>query len=176
MLDSKIATRTRRGAMKLRVNLVPDAIGEAAKRCTAMADNDRAVLDQMIGYAQSARCRWRILLDYFDADLGDVRLIPHVSQPGRETEARPKVIDELGDQSCGNCDNCLAPPIVIDAIPQEQKRIVPRPPRWDLGATVTVRKYGEGAVEMVSGDSVAIRFPNGETRTFLSRFVKSVGA
>jgi ATP-dependent DNA helicase RecQ len=175
MLDSKVATRTRRGAIKLRADLVPDAIGGAAKRCTAMAENDRAVLDQMIGYAQSARCRWRILLDYFDADLGDVRLTQPVSQPGRELKALPKVIDELGDDSCGNCDNCLAPPIVIDAIPQEQERIVPRPPKWDVGATVTVRKYGEGAVEMVSGDRVAIRFPDGETRTFLSRFVNSVG-
>jgi ATP-dependent DNA helicase RecQ len=39
---------------------------------------------------------------------------------------------------------------------------------------VRVRRYGEGSVAMVSGDRVAVCFPDGETRTFIGRYVKRV--
>ena len=37
-----------------------------------------------------------------------------------------------------------------------------------------MRRYGEGVVEMVSGERVAVRFPDDETRTFIARYVKRV--
>jgi len=53
-------------------------------------ERDREGLEQMVGYAQSGYCRWKLLLDYF----GD-------AAPGFE--------------HCCKCDNCLAPPAIQDA-------------------------------------------------------------
>ena len=44
----------------------------------------REKLERMTGYAHGARCRWQMLLEYFDEDAGFER--------------------------CGSCDNCKAPP------------------------------------------------------------------
>ena len=50
-------------------------------------ERDREGLEQMVGYAQSGYCRWKLLLDYF----GD-------AAPGFE--------------QCCKCDNCLSPPAI----------------------------------------------------------------
>ncbi|MCE3262854.1 MAG: RecQ family ATP-dependent helicase [Pseudoduganella sp.] len=50
-------------------------------------ERDRAALAQMVAYAQSGYCRWRMLLDYF----GD---------------------DTAGIERCGCCDNCRSPPTI----------------------------------------------------------------
>jgi ATP-dependent DNA helicase RecQ len=42
--------------------------------------NDREKLERMVGYGQTALCRWRTLLDYFG--------------------------EAVALQSCGTCDNC----------------------------------------------------------------------
>ena len=58
----------------------PDAI---AREYTARHDADRTKLERMQQYAQSAACRWRLLLDYFE---------------------------EAGEfDRCGTCDNCVTP-------------------------------------------------------------------
>ncbi len=53
-------------------------------------ERDRQGLDQMVSYAQSGYCRWKLLLDYF----GD----------------RP-----LDFERCCRCDNCLSPPSIQDS-------------------------------------------------------------
>jgi ATP-dependent DNA helicase RecQ len=54
-----------------------------ARDYAARMDADRAKLERMLQYAQSASCRWKLLLDYFDEGNGFDR--------------------------CGVCDNCLTP-------------------------------------------------------------------
>ena len=54
------------------------------------SERDREALELMVSYAQSARCRWKLLLDYF----GD---------------------DTAGIERCGVCDNCKSPP-TIDSV------------------------------------------------------------
>jgi ATP-dependent DNA helicase RecQ len=44
---------------------------------------DRDKLEQMMGYGQSAKCRWMLLLEYFGESL---------------------------EEPCGTCDNCRHPP------------------------------------------------------------------
>lgn len=44
------------------------------------------------------------------------------------------------------------------------------------GQAVRVRKYGTGQVAFATAEQVAVLFPDGTTRTFLSRFVKPVDA
>ncbi len=109
----------------------------------------------MISYAQSARCRWRMLLDYFAASP------EHTSH------------DELDGDVCGVCDNCLHPPQVMES-PREAREhaldpgkskdkdkdtIKPRP-SFAPGDNVRVRRYGEGTVELVSGERIAVRPQN----------------
>jgi ATP-dependent DNA helicase RecQ len=62
-------------------------------------ERDRHGLEQMVSYAQSGYCRWKLLLDYF----GD----------------RPSDFER-----CRQCDNCLSPPSIQDS-PRQQ--ITPAP-------------------------------------------------
>jgi ATP-dependent DNA helicase RecQ len=46
-------------------------------------EKDKEKLERMMQYGQSAGCRWRLLHDYFN--------------------------EEMEDERCGTCDNCLHP-------------------------------------------------------------------
>jgi ATP-dependent DNA helicase RecQ len=59
-------------------------VEEVARQYAARMEGDRDKLQRMALYAQTARCRWKELLEYFGAD-----------------EAL---------ESCGVCDNCVNPP------------------------------------------------------------------
>jgi ATP-dependent DNA helicase RecQ len=43
---------------------------------------------------------------------------------------------------------------------------------FEQGDIVDVRRYGEGTVTMVCGDQVAVVFPDGETRSFIARYLR----
>ena len=120
-------------------------------------ERDREALEQMVSYAVSGFCRWKLLLDYF----------------GDEVE---------GFEKCCTCDNCLNPPaaVLLDeiAIGDDEFDRTPAPseqepgPAFAVGAAVKVAKYGAGTVASVAGDQVAIDFPDGEQRSFLADYVK----
>ncbi|MGH9308506.1 MAG: RecQ family ATP-dependent DNA helicase [Vicinamibacterales bacterium] len=76
---------------------VPAArIEEVASAYASRQDADRDKLEKMASYAQSAQCRWKLLLEYFkEADTFD---------------------------RCGSCDNCLAPPELDIAPPIDRDR------------------------------------------------------
>jgi ATP-dependent DNA helicase RecQ len=178
--DIGMTRRTRHGGMKLideDGSKAAARLDEASNAYVARAERDRAVLESMIGYAQSARCRWRILLDYFAHDTDEARACETVSASGAHY-VMPG--DELEGKTCGQCDNCLHPPEVIESPRElvEQARLKggARPkrtvPAFERGERVLVRRYGEGVVEMVSGESVAVRFARDETRTFIARYLK----
>ncbi|SAK56483.1 ATP-dependent DNA helicase RecQ [Caballeronia temeraria] len=168
--DIKMTRRTRNGGLKL----IDDGgamakVDATAEKFAARAERDQAVLGRMITYGQSARCRWRMLLDYFATDVADV-----ADARSQASSGDRKPIDELGGESCGVCDNCIHPPTV-----QESPREIQVPARaheltrtFAVGDVVRVRRYGEGTVEMVSGDRVAVRCSDDETRTFIARYVK----
>ncbi len=95
--EIRMTRRTRHGGMKL----IDDGeaiarIDDAATQYATRAAHDRAVLERMITYAQSARCRWCMRLNYFAADIAEVKEA-HIS----------KLTDELHNENCGVCDNCL---------------------------------------------------------------------
>jgi ATP-dependent DNA helicase RecQ len=167
--DIGMLRRTRKGSVTVLDNNAPPDMQEAAQRFTEMAAHDREVLERMISYAQSGQCRWRFLLDYFHAHLDEARL----------HKAASSVPDELDGGVCCKCDNCVSPPIVTPSAREihEIRQPASRPKRvaktWNPGDVVNVRKYGTGRVEMMSGDRVAVSFPDGETRTFIARFVKA---
>jgi ATP-dependent DNA helicase RecQ len=60
-----------------------DKIEEVGRQYAARQDTDRTKLERMAHYAQSATCRWKLLLDYFG--------------------------EGEGFERCGKCDNCREP-------------------------------------------------------------------
>ncbi|MEN3340052.1 MAG: ATP-dependent helicase RecQ [Acidobacteriota bacterium] len=72
------------------------SIEDVAREYAARMDGDRAKLQRMALYAQSAQCRWKELLTYFgEAD---------------------------GFEVCGTCDNCTNPPDRQYAPPVDRER------------------------------------------------------
>jgi len=67
----------------LRADVSPEQLEEVAHEYAGRHDADKAKLERMASYAQSAMCRWKLLLDYFEE--GD------------------------GFERCGSCDNCIEP-------------------------------------------------------------------
>ncbi|SAL03703.1 ATP-dependent DNA helicase RecQ [Caballeronia fortuita] len=179
--DIGMTRRTRRGGMKL-IDAGDDKsairLDDASREYAARAERDRAVLERIIGYAQSAQCRWRMLLDYFAHNIDERRASAEFAVDARYSTPD----DELDGKTCGVCDNCLHPPEVIESPREhrEQMRIdeEAKPKRvartFETGERVRVRRYGEGVVEMVSGERVAVRFPDDATRTFVAEFVRRV--
>jgi ATP-dependent DNA helicase RecQ len=76
-------------------NVTAQRLEEIASQYAARMDADRAKLQRMALYAQSARCRWTELLAYFD---------------------------ESGLEACGTCDNCTEPPDQLYAPPVDRER------------------------------------------------------
>src|SRR5687767_587481 len=77
---AKAKVRSIRAMMK---ELRTDDPAVVAKEYASRVDADRRKLEQMAGYAQSAACRWKLLLENFgEAD---------------------------GFDRCGTCDNCVTP-------------------------------------------------------------------
>ncbi|ACC73905.1 ATP-dependent DNA helicase RecQ [Paraburkholderia phymatum] len=158
MLDAQLVKRNRARRYGLRDETVEDdALVAALERYSDLAERDRAALEQIIDYAQTGRCRWRTILEHFGHDEGVER--------------------------CGTCDNCLDPPHVepVKAPSTAQGRMMDTARKtldaqrgFARGQSVRVRKYGTGQVSFATAEQVAVLFPDGTTRTFLTRFVKAV--
>ena len=111
---------------------------------------DQALLEQMVFYAQTGWCRWRVLLEHL--------------------QALPQGFDR-----CGHCDNCVrlaqhlqeeAGKGADDAAPAASAKAVFAP-----GDEVRVRRYGRGRVVAADALSVDVEFANGERRCFLPDWV-----
>ena len=125
---------------------------ELAEVYAGKQERDREALEQMVSYAVSGFCRWKLLLDYF----------------GDEVE---------GIEKCCKCDNCINPPQVaeIEIRDDEFAPLDSAPdcaPQFETGAQVRVPKFDVGTVVGIAGDQVTISFPDQSTRTFLVDFVE----
>ena len=127
-----------------------DAVyAELAEQDARKHERDSAALEQMISYAQSGQCRWKLLLDYF----GDT-------------------VD--GFERCCRCDNCRNPPEVAAEAPArapEAEPVVAPVAPFAVGDPVRVPKFDAGVVAAVAGEQVTISFPGGDERTFMASFV-----
>ena len=162
--DAGVARRDARRRYRLSEREPAPALREkvpvAAQAFEAMRKRDADALERMMDYAQSARCRWRLVLDYYDE---------------RATFER-----------CGVCDNCLHPPRV-EPLPAPQAnlpreaaarrqaaRLAERQRGWSRGDPVRVARFGDGAVLTSTAEQVAVQFPDGTVRTFLANRVRRV--
>jgi ATP-dependent DNA helicase RecQ len=155
LVDEQLVARDRHRRMRL-ADAAPEqaAIAAAVERFEQMRRHDKQVLERMIEYAQSGRCRWRLLLEHF----GDMHEI----------------------ERCGECDNCRHPPSAGSLAPADEASLPDATHRkrdarqrgWQVGERVRVPRYGGGEVVLATTEQVVILFPDGVTRTFLSGYVK----
>jgi ATP-dependent DNA helicase RecQ len=128
------------------------ALARLADEYGRKGESDRHKLERMIFYAQSAFCRWKVLLEYFE-----------------EAEDFDR---------CGTCDNCVDPPELRLAPkttrPKWARRIAASASLFKNGERVRVPRYGEGRVESATSEQVEIVFPDGRKRQFLSAYVERV--
>jgi ATP-dependent DNA helicase RecQ len=109
------------------------------------AQNDRRKLERMTAYAQSAKCRWRAILDYF-------ALTPSWER-------------------CGHCDNCTRAGTAKAPFPALELK-PPTKPGLRPGDAVKLRRFGQGRVRAVHGERVEVDFPDGTRRQFLGSYVR----
>jgi ATP-dependent DNA helicase RecQ len=171
LVDARIAGRDRQRRYRLHARpaggvsgaeSTRERVARAAAQFEQMSAHDKETLQRMIDYAQTGRCRWRAILDYY----GDT--------PGMER--------------CGVCDNCVNPPridaraeteaITVTSQARDETGVhrastAPEPHKWQPGDPVRVPRYGTGEVALASGEQVAVQFPDGRTRTFISSYVRA---
>jgi ATP-dependent DNA helicase RecQ len=157
--DAKLLRQNRKLAYALTAQEPKASLFEAmAEVYRRKQEHDREALEQMVSYAVSGFCRWKLLLDYF----------------GDEVD---------GFEKCCRCDNCLNPPAAVlteeieirdDEFDREPEPEADPASSFEPGARVKVPKYGEGVVQAVAGDQVSIDFPDGEQRSFLKDFVEHI--
>ena len=133
----------------------PQALAEAVGRYEARAEQDRRRLEQMIFYAQSGLCRWRVMLEAFD--------------------------EAAGFDRCEGCDNCermaaheRASAAGTPEASSQPERAAAMPPALQPGDAVRVKRYGGGVVVEASAESVTVAFGK-ERRSFLPQYVKRHG-
>ncbi|MGB9988805.1 RecQ family ATP-dependent DNA helicase [Massilia sp. SM-13] len=115
-------------------------------------ERDKEALEQMVAYAQSGYCRWKVLLDYFGNDSVDM-------------------------EHCGCCDNCLSPPVLAEDVAADivlppLPAAEPEPAGFAVGSKVKVPRFDIGTVLSVAGDQITIEFPEHITKTFMAEFVQ----
>jgi len=158
--DMKLLRQSRKLAWNVTAQQPKDSLFEAmAEVYRRKQDHDKEALEQMVSYAVSGFCRWKLLLDYF----------------GDEVD---------GFEKCCRCDNCLNPPAAVlteeieirdDEFDREPAADPDPASLFEPGQRVKVPKYGEGSVVSMAADQVCIEFPDGEQRSFLKDFVEHIG-
>ncbi|MEA2553973.1 MAG: ATP-dependent helicase RecQ, partial [Fimbriimonadaceae bacterium] len=79
----------------LRTGVDRRELEELAHLSEEKAAKDREKLERMMQYGQSAACRWRVLHDYFG--------------------------EQMEEERCGTCDNCIDPPEEQFGIPDQRQ-------------------------------------------------------
>ena len=81
----------------LRVDVKQLELEELSRLSEEKVNKDKEKLERMMQYGQSAMCRWRLLHDYFR--------------------------EEMNDERCGTCDNCIHPLEEQIALPDQQRPV-----------------------------------------------------
>ena len=82
--ELKLVKELRGGKFRLlRLDVERAELEELSRLSEAKTEKDKEKLERMMQYGQSARCRWRLLHEYFG--------------------------EEMEEERCGTCDNCVHP-------------------------------------------------------------------
>lgn len=151
------------GRLKLtRAGLDAGALEALRETYREKREKDKAMLERMVFYSQTGRCRWRVLLENFGDKEGDAI------------------------EACGSCDNCVrmasafaaaqAQDDVADGVDSAGgggagggavTSATPAPaasatvPPFRTSDAVRVPRYGDGLVDAVDGEGVTVVFAEG---------------
>ena len=163
-----VVAQGRDGRLTLtRAGLDADALAKLLLSYRKKRETDRAMLERMVFYGQTGRCRWQVLLDNFGA--------------------------AEGFDSCGSCDNCVRIAAAFAAAERERdveavdaeavaaakagadaqgstEAAAPQLPA--RGEIVSVPRYGRGIVDAVDAEGITVVFAEGSRRVFLPAFVR----
>jgi ATP-dependent DNA helicase RecQ len=166
LMEELKLVKARRGAKfsLLKRDVTGEELERMAREYEEKGASDRAKLERMMLYGQSAACRWGLLLEYFGEGAG---------------------------AKCGGCDNCLRPPEAEIAPPEqpaahkladwpfaampagvaeaEEKANGGR--EWKKGDAVELPQLGKGKVQSVEGDKVRVAFRGGQVKVFKSAWL-----
>ena len=154
MQDLEMVDEPEPGSFRLRGSGLSAAeLDEMSHKYEQRAEVDRDRLRRMVLYAQSALCRWKMISEYFGADLAEAR--------------------------CGHCDSCdrplLEPPPALEHRPRDAREveILPLPPiagvdsaRLKAGDVLTLPIWGRAEVRSVDGQLLMLELAGGEVREF----------
>lgn len=154
--QQKVVSQNRAGQLKLlKGGLDGSAMDQLLSAYRDKRENDKALLEQMVFYAQTGRCRWRVIQEHFG--------------------------EPEGPEYCGHCDNCLRLAAVVAetqatvpaGAPADEEPVASPRPCFQRGQAVRVPRYGQGTVTEADADTVTVAFEAGRQRCFLNRFVQS---
>ncbi|HYF16666.1 MAG TPA: RecQ family ATP-dependent DNA helicase [Ramlibacter sp.] len=150
----KIVRLTPDGDLQLvRRDLQGDVLRELMNAYRDKRDQDRETLERMVFYAQTGRCRWRLLLEHLEGGCGFER--------------------------CRHCDNCIRIARQEEALARAEADQAETPEEDDTpakakfapGEVVLVKRYGRGQVRQATALEVTVAFSDGTLRTFQPEFV-----
>lgn len=137
----------------LRRELTPERLAALDRGWRDKRAEDRALLEQMVFYAQTGACRWKV------------------------------VLEALGEKppfdGCGHCDNCQRIAAArLEAMQRADEPDAERPPAparaaFAPGDWVQVRRYGRGVVAEADTLTVTVELAGGERRSFQSDYVRA---
>jgi ATP-dependent DNA helicase RecQ len=148
----RIATQDGEGRLRLlKGTLDRKSLHTLATAYQDKREQDRSMLEHMVFYAQTGRCRWQVLLEHLEGE---------------------SAFD------CGHCDNCLRLAQHRQADAADEEEVAPDRPRerarFSAGDKVKARRYGRGTVVAADALSVTIEFGPGVRRSFQPDFVALV--
>ena len=172
--EAKLAVRKPAGFVRRGAEVSDSEIEAMLSGYAERADNDKSRLDEMMHYAETATCRKQILREYFAEDTGE---------------------------ACGKCDNCVNHSTQqLEAVElnqqQEQDGVtrietitgtimttapetlpqIEQPSRFVAGDVVRHKRFGEGSVQDVDGDTMVVRFNKGGTKKVKDSFLNKATA
>ena len=130
---------------------------------------DREKLDEMVRYCRTARCRTKMILEYFGEERAEDFRCGHcdndVAAPSAKLEAETS---RAGGAVVGGVS--IAAPSPSSAVAEEEDS-----PCFAVGEEVVHGTFGEGMVLGVSGDRAEVDFAGHGTRTVKTEFLRAIG-
>lgn len=153
------------GQVQLRRSGLDDAaLAALADAYRDKRDDDRAMLEAMVSYAQTGYCRWKLLLAHFGAQPEDFRGCGHCDNCQRRAQA---------ERDAAAAAQAAAAATEIRLRDEPAEAATPLVPRFTVGQPVRVKRYGRGTVVTASSEQIDVAFDNGARRCFLPEYVRA---
>jgi ATP-dependent DNA helicase RecQ len=132
---------------------------------------DREKLDEMVRYCRTARCRTRMILEYFGEERAEDFACGHCDNDAGPQSAKHEA--ESGTRRASAAE--VASTVVVAAPSPAMMGEEEDSPGFSIGEEVVHGTFGEGMVLGIHGDKVEVDFAGHGTRTVKIDFLRAVG-